>query len=76
MENDFIKLDRKIKLNKIISRLENPDARIITELSILLNELGLVKLMNNNLSSLPTGIGFILLGCYVFAKKIKYERKT
>ena len=49
MENDFIKLDRKIKLNKIISRLENPDARIITELSILLNELGLVKLMNNNL---------------------------
>lgn len=76
MENDFVKLDRKIKLDEIINRLETPDARIITELSILLNELGLVKLMNNGLSSISTGIGFISLGCYVFAKKIKYERIT
>lgn len=74
MERDFVKLNKKIKLDKIIDRLKKTDARIMPELSILLNEIGLVQIIDNNPSSITVGAGLIALSYYILAKDMRYER--
>ena len=70
MEKDFIKLERKIKVETIFNRIKKTDARIIPELAVLLNEIGLVQILEASPAFITTGIGFIAISCYMFAKNI------
>mgnify|MGYP004456233703 FL=1 len=74
MEKDFIKLERKIKVETIFNRIKKTDARIIPELAVLLDEIGLVQILEASPAFITSGIGFIAISCYMFAKNMRCEK--